>query len=101
MRHAHAVACPKHPRRGLSWLGAFVLLVLVATAGLPVGHERGSAATRVEATEAADVAHGRAAAEHGHAPAGAAGPVCDLPRQLPRTRQVQSRGLPPARAPTS
>jgi len=100
VRRQDNVAQPARPRRGLSWLGAFVLLVLVATAGLPAGHERSGAATRVEATEGASVAHRRAAADHRHAPAGASGPVADVPRPLPRTRQVQSRGLPPARAPT-
>lgn len=87
------------PRRCLSWLGAVVLLVLIATAGLPAGKDCAGSAHRVEVIEGRPVGAlvlGEACSDGRSLPRVAPA----LPRQLPRTRSVLTRGLPPSRAPT-
>lgn len=88
------------PRRCLSWLGAVVLLVLIATAGLPAGDGAVGTGPRIEVVEGCPVP----ALAVGEAPRPAHGqvlPVPAWPRALPRTRSVLTRGLPPPRAPTA
>lgn len=86
--------------RCLSWLGAFVLLVLVVTAGLPDARYGVGPAPAIEAVETAAVTHpALGACEQPVLPARIAAEVAIEPRVPGRTRSVQARGLPPPRAP--
>lgn len=87
-------------RRCLWWLGAFVLLVLITTAGLPSGRDPSANGNHIEVVEgraARPLAFGEPRSE------ACCPPRTDTvrPRPRPRTRSVSTRGLPPARAPTS
>jgi len=86
--------------RAVAWLGAVVLLVLVATAGLPTGSRGVVVPAAIEAVEVAVV---RADAGVMPAVVGVRRPgvgAVAVPRPQSRTRSVQDRGLPPPRAPT-
>ena len=87
------------PRRCLSWLGAVVLLVLIATAGLPAADDRVGAAHRIEVVEGCPARPLALGEEHAEGTSWVRA-VPALPRPMPRSRSVSARGLPPARAPT-
>lgn len=88
--------------RSLGWMSV-VLLVLLATAALPAAGrggatpERAAACVAVHAREAA----GAFAGEVGRPRPAAGTAALAVPRPVPRTRQVGTRGLPPPRAPTA
>jgi hypothetical protein len=85
---------------GFAWLGAVVLLVLIATAGAPAARAPVGAAHRIEIVERAS-ALPLAAGEHRGDDAYVPLASPPLPRALPRSRSVAARGLPPPRAPTA
>lgn len=86
--------------RCLSWLGAVVLLVLVATAGLPDARRGVVAAPAIASVEAVVATHPAfAVGEPPALPARVAAEVTVEPRVPGRARSVQARGLPPPRAP--
>jgi len=91
------------PPRWLGFCSAFVLLVLLVTAGLPAegcgGIGREPVAVRCDGHRAReDRSLVRAVAERTAAVVAVA---TSRPRPLGRYRQVQCRGLPPPRAPTA
>ena len=98
-------ATPRAPRserasRCLSWLGAVVLLVLVVTAGLPDARHGVVPAPAIENVEAVVATHPAfAVGDQPALPARIAAEVTVEPRVPGRARSVQTRGLPPPRAP--
>ncbi len=84
------------------WLGALMLCVVLAAAGMPAGGSTVADGTRIEAC------HGRAARARPFAVArlaaeaqpGFAAVAVALPRPRPRTQTIEAGGLPPPRAPT-
>lgn len=88
--------------RCAGWLGALLLCVVLAAAGMPAGGGVIVDGTRIEAC------HDRAARVRSHAAAGlasearpgVAGLTAALPRPRPRARTIEAGGLPPPRAPT-
>ncbi len=91
-------------RRCLGWLGAVVLFVLLTTAGQAVDAQTlvgpEPVATRCEGARRGDVRRSEPAARHVVA-ARTLQSARTAPRPLGRQRSVQSRGLPPPRAPTA
>jgi len=85
----------------LRWLGAALVLLLATAGGLPAVRDRGPRADQVAAAvlEAGLEPGPKAGVATGAGPE--ASIVLGDVRVLPRTRAVQSRGLPPARAPTA
>jgi hypothetical protein len=87
-------------RTALAWLGACVLLVLLAGAALGSERTRLPAASHVEAVEGASE-RGPALALPQPEARRTLRCATERPRVVPRTRSVGSRGLPPPRAPTA
>jgi hypothetical protein len=89
--------------RGLHWLPAFVLFVLLAGAGLPTSAGGVLVEQRIEASSEHEAAHRRVviAWSERDTPSRTTARRSTAPRPQPRTRSVAARGLPPARAPTA
>jgi hypothetical protein len=99
VRQRTTPSAPSARSTALAWLGACVLLVVLAGAALGSERTRLPAVSRVEVVERS--------AERGPAlvPPEPEGPralnhAAARPRVVPRTRSVCTRGLPPPRAPT-
>jgi len=88
--------------RGPGWLGALMLCVVLAAAGMPAAGGVIADATRIEAC------HGRTVRALPYAAArlaaddrpGAGAVTAALPRPRPRAQTIAAGGLPPPRAPT-
>jgi hypothetical protein len=88
--------------RPVGWLGALMLCVVLAAAGMPAGGGTVVDGARIEACrdhqgQALPRATARSAAD---ARPGAAAVTAALPRPRPRAHTIESGGLPPPRAPT-
>ena len=101
-RHSATTVVVATPR-SFGWVGAMVLLVLLAAAGLPASGGDLFVAAPVAARN--EGRSDRAIRVVALAPRLVVAPVASarvsLPRVLPRSRSVQRRGLPPSRAPTA
>jgi hypothetical protein len=84
----------------LAWLGACVLLVLLAGSGLAIDRAGVPPATRIESVERSVARVAPVATARCPQPATLRA-TNERPRPLPRTRSVCTRGLPPPRAPTA
>ena len=101
-RHAHAAgAVGARAWRCFGWVGALMLCVVLASAG--VSAERGAIAdhARIEACRDGGRALAHAAARRPHeARPEVAAAVAAPPRPRARARTIEDGGLPPPRAPT-
>ncbi len=84
----------------LAWLGACVLMVLLAGGALAAERACVAAVDRVEAVERPAIRAVAPAMPAAERPAASCA-ARERPRAVPRTRSVSSRGLPPPRAPTA
>jgi hypothetical protein len=88
--------------RCLGWVGALMLCVVLAAAGMPAGGGIIADGARIEAChERADRVHQRAVARTGDAARQGTRAVTSAPpRPRPRAQTIEAGGLPPPRAPT-
>lgn len=97
-------AAGRGPQRAavrMAWLAAVVLLALALAGGAPAVPGVGGGEARLEQCDAAPARSVAAAATRRAATGRAAAAVAEAsPRPRSRARDVQRRGLPPARAPT-
>ncbi len=102
-RRSDSGARPKWRGRGLHWLPALVLFVLLASAVMPASAGGALGEQRIEVVVGGDEvhAHGGVVGRERHVSLPSVATGVDVPRPQPRTRSVAARGLPPARAPTA
>ncbi|MBM3962374.1 MAG: hypothetical protein FJ306_10795 [Planctomycetes bacterium] len=92
---------PQRAAARMAWLLAVVLLALAVAGGAPAVPGVGAGEARLEQCDVAAPRRAAVAATvRAVAAPGADGVVDAVPRPRPRARDVQCRGLPPARAPT-
>jgi hypothetical protein len=84
----------------MAWLLAVVLLALAVAGGAPAVPGVGAGEARLEQCDVASPRRAAVAATVRAVAATGADGVVAAPRPRPRVRDVQRRGLPPARAPT-
>ena len=98
---APAMVRPWQRSRGAMWLSALLMVVLLAGFDLPTSPVGLAGPATVEAGVEFSIgaAHADLGGAAGRDPVAGAAGVEPLPRILPRTRAVHSRGLPPPRAP--
>ena len=92
---------PWQRSRGALWLSALLMVVLLAGFDLPTSPVGLAGPATVEAgvESAVGAAQADLVAGAGREPVAGVTVTEPLPRSLPRTRAVHSRGLPPPRAP--
>jgi hypothetical protein len=89
--------------RGLGWLGALLLCVVLASAGVAASGGTVGDRAHIESCHdrtGAALPHATARLA-GTAPPGALAFATALPRPRPRARTIEAGGLPPPRAPTA
>lgn len=96
-----AMVRPWQRSRGAMWLSALLMVVLLAGFDLPTSPVglAGPATVEAGAEFVTGAAHADLGSAAGRDPVAGAAGAEPLPRILPRTRAVHSRGLPPPRAP--
>lgn len=95
------MARPWQRSRGAMWLSALLMVVLLAGFDLPTSPVGLAGPATVEAGVEFSIGavHKDLGGAAGRDPVAGAAWAAPLPRILPRTRAVHSRGLPPPRAP--